>query len=131
MTDSTDETSIAPWLAVRDGDAAVDYDREALGAVLVYRLDGDDGRAVVARLKVAAAEFWLQEDPESSPKASGGGSIRMILTVDDPDAMFERILAAGATLVAPVAEAHGWRTSCVTDPFGYDWEFVRPLATSD
>jgi PhnB protein len=128
MSGTQVETSIAPWLAVSDGAEAVEFYRNALGAVDVYRLDGDDGRVLVAQLKVDGAAFWVQEDVEHSPQAPGQGPVRMILTVEDPDACFERALAAGATEVAPVAEAHGWRAGRVSDPFGHDWELSRPLA---
>ncbi len=128
MSGTRVETSIAPWLAVSDGARAVEYYRNALGAVDVYRLDGDDGVVMVAQLEVDGAAFWVQEDVENSPDARGQGAVRMILTVDDPDARFERAIAAGATEVAPVAEAHGWRTGRVSDPFGHDWEFSKPVA---
>jgi PhnB protein len=52
----------------------------------------------------------------------------MILTVADPDAMFERVLVAGATQVWPVSEGHGWRIGRVVDPYGHHWEIGRPLA---
>jgi PhnB protein len=120
------ETSIAPWLTVSDGDEAVAYYERALGAVEAYRLAGEDGKVAVAQLKVGDAAFWVQEDAD----ARGGGPIRMILTVNDPDALFDRAVAAGAAQVAPVAEEHGWRTGRVTDPFGYDWEFAKPLTAS-
>jgi PhnB protein len=126
--DARVETSIAPWLAVSDGARAVDYYKDALGAVDVYRLDGDDGKVIVAQLTVDGAGFWLQEDAENSPTAGRRGSVRMILTVDDPDARFERAVAAGAAAVAPVHDEHGWRTGRVADPFGHDWEFSKPLA---
>jgi PhnB protein len=126
--DARVETSIAPWLAVSDGARALAYYRDALGAVDVYRLDGDDGKVIVARLQVDGAGFWLQEDAEHSPTAGRGGSVRLILTVDDPDARFARAIAAGAAPVAPVHDEHGWRTGRVCDPFGHDWEFSRPLA---
>jgi PhnB protein len=128
MSKTPVETSIAPWLAVRDGAKAIEYYENALGAVVVYRLDGDRGSVMVAQLEVDGAEFWIQEDAENSPKVRGQGSVRMILTADDPDRRFERAIAAGATEVAPVGEAHGWRTGRVSDPFGYDWEFSKPLA---
>ncbi len=128
MSEAQVETSIAPWLAVRDGAKAVEYYRNALGAVDVYRLDGDDGKVMIAQLKVDGAAFWVQEDVENSPEARGQGSVRMILTVDDPDTRFERAIAAGATEIAPVTEAHGWRTGRVSDPFGHDWEFSKPVA---
>jgi PhnB protein len=51
----------------------------------------------------------------------------MILTVPDPDAVFARVLAAGAREVFAVEEAHGWRLGRVVDPFGHHWEIGRPL----
>jgi PhnB protein len=128
MGDSPIKASIAPWMAVRDGAKAVEYYRNALGAVERYRLE-HDGRVVVAQLQVGGAAFWVQEDVDGSPKPGGVRPIRIILSVDDPDALFERAVAAGAEQVAPVAEEHGWRTGRVTDPFGHDWEFSRPATT--
>jgi PhnB protein len=128
MGDSPIKASIAPWMAVRDGAKAVEYYRNALGAVERYRLE-HDGRVVVAQLQVGGAAFWVQEDVDDSPKPGGARPIRIILSVDDPDALFERAVAAGAEQVAPVAEEHGWRTGRVTDPFGHDWEFSRPATT--
>jgi PhnB protein len=51
----------------------------------------------------------------------------MILTVDDPDAVFEQAIAAGATEVFAVFEDHGWRIGRVADPFGHHWEIGKPL----
>ena len=51
----------------------------------------------------------------------------MILSVEDPDAAYDRAVAAGATEVGPVSEEYGRRTGRVTDPFGYDWELSRQL----
>jgi len=125
MERSPIETSIAPWLAVPDGAAAVEFYGNAFGAEETYRLDGEEGRIAVARLGIGAAELWVQEDRDSDTSANG--SIRMILTVDDPDAWFERAVSAGATQVFPVSEEHGWRTGRITDPFGHDWELSRPV----
>ncbi len=51
----------------------------------------------------------------------------MILTVDDPDAMFEQAIAAGATEVFAVSEEHGWRIGRIADPFGHHWEIGKPF----
>jgi PhnB protein len=120
-------TSIAPWLSVSDGPSALDYYTAAFGAVERYRLEDDAGRVVIARLAIDQADFWLQEDPDSVPPA-GGGPVRMILTVDDPDSVFGRAVAAGATEIAPVSDEHGWRVGRLADPFGHHWEISRPLA---
>ena len=120
------ETSIAPWLAVNDAQKAVDFYRAAFGAVDMYTLE-DRGRVVVAQLSVGGAALWVQEDADASPLAPGVGSVRMILSVEDPDPVFDRAVAAGATVVAHVHEEHGWRTGRITDPFGHDWEISRQL----
>lgn len=122
--------SIAPWLSVRNGAQAVEFYKSAFGATEVYRLDVPGG-GVVARLSVDGAEFWLSgesaERGNVSPESPGGGSVRMILTVADPDAVFAQALTAGASEVFPVGEAHGWRLGRVVDPFGHHWEIGRPL----
>jgi len=123
------ETSIAPWLAVGDAQKAVDFYKAAFDAVELYRLDGDDGSLAVAQLSVDGAVFWVQDEPDASPQAQGTGSIRMILSVEDPDVMFDRAVTAGAAVVARVSEGHGWRTGRITDPFGHDWEISRHLAS--
>lgn len=122
------KTSIAPWLSVRDSARAVDFYKSAFGATELFRLDGD---GVVARLSVEGAEFWLSdESPENfnfSPQTLGGSSVRIILTVADPDAVFARAVAAGASQVYAVVEEHGWRVGRVVDPFGHHWEIARQI----
>src|SRR6266851_9652297 len=119
---------IAPWLSVADATQAVGYYKTAFGAVEVERLEEEPGSMVVAQLSIDGATFWVQQDADASPQALGGRSpVRMILTVDDPDAVFEQAIAAGATEVAAVSEGHGWRIGRVADPFGHHWEIGKPL----
>jgi PhnB protein len=122
--------SIAPMLSVRNGARAVEFYKAAFGAVEVFRME-DPGGAVVSRLSVEGAEFWVaDESPEHSnfsPETLGGGTVRMILTVPDPDAMFAKAIAAGAREVWPVAEEYGWRLGRVVDSFGHHWEIGHPL----
>jgi len=125
--DSNFETSIAPWLSVPDGESAVEFYTASFGAVELERLENDAGHVVVAQLSLGGARFWVQMDSDSSPAALGGISVRMIVTVGDPDQLFERAVAAGATPVSPMHDDHGWRTGRVADPFGHHWEFAKPL----
>jgi PhnB protein len=124
--------SIAPLLSVRNGARAVEFYKAAFGAVEVYRVE-DPGGAVVSRLTVEGAEFWLSdESPEHanySPESLGGGTVRMILTVPDPDALVARAVAAGAREVTAVEEAYGWRVGRIEDPYGHHWEIGHPLET--
>ena len=122
--------SIAPWLTVRDGARAVAFYKSAFEAAEVYRLE-DPGGGLVVRLSVAGAEFWISAEPPKEGDASaeplGGGSVRMILTVADPDSVFAQALAAGASEVFPVGEGHGWRLGRLVDPFGLHWEIGHQL----
>lgn len=119
---------IAPWLSVADATQAVDYYKTAFGAAEVERLEDKPGSVVVAQLSIGGATFWVQQDADSSPEALGGRSpVRMILTVDDPVAVFAQAIAAGATEVAPITEGHGWRVGRVADPSGHHWEIGKPL----
>ncbi len=121
-------TTIAPWLSVRESARAVDFYKAAFGATELFRLENDGG--VIARLSVEGAEFWVgDESPEHlnfSPQTLGGCSVRIILTVADPDAVFARAVEAGAVEVFGVAEEHGWRVGRIVDPFGHHWEVGRP-----
>lgn len=130
MSNNTIQTSIVPWLTVRAGEAAVNFYKAAFGAVEVYRLDVPDA-SVVVRLSVNGAEFWLSDgaaDAGSMTSESvGAGTVRMILTVANPDELFERAIKAGATEIFPVGEEHGWRLGRLADPFGLHWEIGYQL----
>jgi len=123
-------TTIAPMLSVRRGKSALEFYKAAFGAVEAFLIESDNG-SVVARLSVDGAEFWVaDESPEHanfSPESLGGGTIRMVLTVDNPDAAFARAVTAGATVIVPVANQYGWRLGRVVDPFGHHWEIGKPL----
>lgn len=124
------KTAIAPMLSVRMGAKAIEFYKAAFGAETLYRIDDASG-AVVARLSLDGAEFWVaDESPEHgnfSPESLGGGSVRMVMIVEDPDAAFARALEAGARTVWPVNNQHGWRIGRIVDPFGHHWEIGKPL----
>ena len=126
-------TTIAPWLCVRGSARAVDFYKSAFGAKELFRMG--DGESVVARLSIEGAEFWLSdESPEHhnfSPESLGGITVRIILTVADPDGVFARAIQAGAKEVYPVTEEHDWRIGRVVDPFGHHWEIGRPTRRAE
>ena len=126
-------TAIAPMLSVRDGVRAIQFYKAAFGADELFRIDDESSGAVVARLSVGGSEFWLaDESPEHgnfSPESLGGGSVRMVMIVKDPDAAFERAVIAGANVVWPVSnQPYGWRVGRIVDPFGHHWEIGKPLS---
>ena len=121
---------IAAQLSVRRGREALEFYRSAFGAEVLYQVGGDEENPdLVAELAVGEARFWVTDEaPEHlnySPETLGGSTARLLLEVDDPDAAVERALAAGASLVRPVADEYGWRLGRVVDPFGHHWEIGR------
>ena len=122
---------IVPILSVRNGKGAVAFYQAAFGAHEVFRIENERGE-VVARLSVGGGQFWLADESPAhlnfSPESLGGGTVRILLIVSDPDGQFERAVTAGATVVSEMNDQHGWRVGRVVDPFGHHWEIGRPLA---
>jgi PhnB protein len=122
-------TSIQPELWVDRGRAALAFYEAAFGARVVHRVgDGDD---IVAQLAIGDAVFWIAATGSSTerlvPQAIGGATGRVLLVVDDPDAVFAQAVAAGAQRKSPVDNEHGWRVGRLIDPFGHEWEIGKPL----
>jgi PhnB protein len=115
-------------LSVRRGREALAFYEAAFGAHVDYLVGGDE---IVAQLSVGDATFWVSdESPEHgnfSPETVGGGTVRLLLVTDDPDAAVERAVSAGASVVYEVSDQHGWRLGRVVDPYGHHWEIGRPL----
>jgi PhnB protein len=124
-------TSIAPWLSIQDATKAINFYKAAFGASEIYRLESPDGGLVV-KLSVDRAEFWVSggssgtDETKSDP--IGRDRIRMILTVDNPEAFFAQALEAGASLVFPMGVEYGWKLGRIVDPFGLHWEIGHPVS---
>ena len=123
---------VSPQLSVRRGREAVEFYKAAFGAVEVYRVGGTDHHEeVVSQLLVGDTSFWVADESPPhgnfSPESLGGGTVRLLLVVDDPHAAVERAVLLGATSVYPVGEEHGWLLGRIEDPFGHHWEIGRPL----
>jgi PhnB protein len=128
------QASIQPELAVRRGREAVEFYKAAFGAMELHRVGGtEDNESVVAQLSVGNAAFWVaDESPEHenfSPEALGGGTVKVLLIVDDPQAVIDRSVALGARQVYPAQTEHGWLLGRIEDPYGHHWEIGKPLVT--
>jgi PhnB protein len=122
-------TAIQPELWVEQAARAVEFYQAAFGATVTHRVgDGDD---IVAQLAIGDAAFWVTAaGPELnrfSPRAIGGTTSRTLLVVEDPAAVLQQAVAAGASETAAVADEHGWRIGRIVDPFRHEWEIGRPL----
>ena len=110
----------AVTLVTHDMERAVRFYR-ALGFPLAY---GGEA-AVFTSFRIGQGHLNLTLATEESP---GGGWGRLILYVDDVDAMYASALAEGFEPEAPPRDASwGERYFHVTDPDGHALSFAQPL----
>jgi PhnB protein len=118
--------SATPYLSIKGAAAAIEFYKKAFGAEEVMRLMQSDGRIGHAEISIAGARIMLADEfPEigfRSPESLGGSPILISLGVEDVDAMAQRAISAGATVVRSVAnQFYGTRSGQFRDPFGYTW----------
>jgi PhnB protein len=123
-------TSIQPVLTVRNAAEAIDFYKRAFGAKELSRVENPTG--IVAEMSIDDAQFMVVDEVPAafniSPATLGGTSVRIHLIVDDPDAVAAEAIAAGATVVFPLADQpYGLRQGRFADPFGHHWLIGRPL----
>jgi PhnB protein len=120
---------VTPYLIVQGAAGAIDFYKQVLGATELFRLAGPDGRLGHAELKIGDSHVMLADEfPEMgavSPRTIGGSPVRLLVYVDDVDAIVSRAVAAGAKLVRPVADQfYGDRAGGIEDPFGHLWHIA-------
>jgi DNA-binding transcriptional MerR regulator/uncharacterized glyoxalase superfamily protein PhnB len=119
-------------LVYADIEAAHDYlvNVFGLGPGLLSR--DADGTVVHGEVDAGDGVIWMhQVSPEhqlNSPRALGGSSACLMVTVDDVDAHYAAVSTAGAEIVyAPTDMPYGVREYSVRDPEGFLWSFSTPL----
>jgi PhnB protein len=127
---SGNKTIVTPFLVVNNGANAVSFYTAAFGGKELVRYTKHDGK-LMSKIAIEGAEFWLgdeeQEFDNLSPDTIGGTAVRMILTIADPDSIFNNAKKAGATEICPVRTEEFWRIGKLKDPFGHIWEIGHPL----
>jgi PhnB protein len=115
--------SVIPYLAVRDGAAALDFYQQVFGADKLMEYHEDGGRLAHAELKVGDAHLMLaEENPALGFHAPTPGSASVMVYLDGVDAVVERAERAGARVVSPVQDqVYGDRSGIIVDPFGHRW----------
>jgi uncharacterized glyoxalase superfamily protein PhnB len=126
--------SVTPHLCCAGAAKAIDFYKAAFGATEVMRLDGPDGRLWHAMLIINGSSVMLADEfPDMggfSPTTLKGTPVTLHLGVPDADAAAARAVAAGATVVMPVADQFwGDRYGVVADPFGHHWSLATPKET--
>lgn len=118
--------SVTPYLIVDDAARALDFYKNAFGAVETMRLPAPGGRIGHAEMKIGDSTVMLADEYPAmgarSAKTIGGSPISLMIYVPDVDKLVAQAIGAGGTLVRPLAnQFYGDRTGGIDDPFGIHW----------
>lgn len=92
--------TITPNIIAEDAEHAVDFLKRAFGATENYRLTLSDGRITHCELHVGDSVINLGTAMEGFPPH---GLVAQMF-VEEPDAVFERAIQAGATVLIPMTD---------------------------
>jgi PhnB protein len=125
--------SLTPYMTVRDAARAIEFYKQAFGAVEKGAMKGPDGKIMHAELRIGDSIVMLADEfPEFgslSPQTTGGAGMGLHIYVEDVDAAFDRAVKAGATVEMPVGDMFwGDRYGKLRDPFGHKWSIATHTA---
>jgi PhnB protein len=115
-----------PYLIVRGAAAAIDFYKQAFGAIEIMRMPMPNGKLGHAEIKIGDSIIMLADEvPEmghKGPQTLGGTSVGIMLYVTDVDAVATQATALGAKVIRPIADQfYGDRSGHFEDPFGHQW----------
>lgn len=125
--------TITPHIVVKDAAKAIEFYQKAFGAKDQGRMFGPDGKRIMhAKILIGNSLLMLVDEfPEwkcLGPLSIGGTSVGLHLYVEDADSVFQRAIAAGASVKMPIMDAFwGDRYGKLADPFGHEWAIATHI----
>jgi len=121
--------TLTPSLTIRDAARAIEFYKQAFGAVERGVNKGPDGKVMHAELIIGDSIVMLADEfPQFgslSPQTIGGSGAGLHIYVEDVDSAFDRAVKAGATVEMPVSDMFwGDRFGKLVDPFGHKWSIA-------
>jgi len=124
--------NFAPILYLNNVADAIVFYEKAFDAKELRRWSNDDGSVHVAEMIIEEALFHLHEQTERkkqlSPLTLNGTCVIIGLFVANPDELFEKAVAAGASVTHPMQDYdYGYRQGDLVDPFGHHWTIEKKI----
>jgi PhnB protein len=115
-----------PYLILQDAAKALEFYKEAFGAIEIVRMANPDGKVGHAEIKIGNSMLMLGEETLEmgyrGVQSYGGSPVSMMLYVEDCDALFNQAVAAGAEVKQALKDQfYGDRSGMIADPFGFQW----------
>jgi PhnB protein len=125
-------TFFAPKLYIKQVAPAIEFYKNAFGAVVLRQWNNDDGSVHVAEMSINGALFHMHEETirnnELSPETLKGTSIAIGLFIDDPHATMSKAVSAGGTEIDPIQDYdYDYRQGTLADPFGHHWVLQKKI----
>ena len=116
-------TDLAPYLLVGDAEAVLAFCETVFGAARLRVISNEDGSIMHAECRIGDTVLMMGE--------ADGPPVTLHVYVDDPDAAFDRAVAAGAEVIEAMTEkGDGDRRGGVRAPDGTQWYLSRQLKES-
>jgi uncharacterized glyoxalase superfamily protein PhnB len=119
---------ITPYLHYDDVAAMIEWLTRVFGFTERGRWVNSQGALRNAELYAGNTEVWLEGDPEYWTQKGRRPEEWIGVWVDDVDAMYDQVKAAGVDTAPPEDKFYGIRVFQVTDPEGYAWGFMQRCA---
>lgn len=123
--------TVTPHIVVQGADKAVEFYKNAFGAVERGKDYYPDGKSVmhaeilIGNSIVMITDAMPQMKRWVSPSTLSGTTVALHLYTEDVDTVFDRAVAAGAKPSMPIMDTFwGDRYGRVTDPFGHEWSLA-------
>ena len=123
------KSTVIPGMRYRDAPAAIDWLCRVLGFSKNLVVPGQDGTIAHAQLTLSNGMVMLGSERDdahgqlmSVPGPGGANTQSAYVVVDDPEAVHERAMAAGAAIVSPLENPeYGGTFFACRDPEGHVW----------
>ncbi len=125
-----------PHIIVSDGLAALEFYKEVFGAEDGHNMMSPDGtklmhgEIILDGHKLFVSDWFAPSDGGSlsSPERLGGTCVRITIMTDDADALVERAVERGSSVIMPVQDMFwGARYGKLRDPYGHEWGVNQQL----
>lgn len=115
---------LTPYLYYEDAAAALEWLARVFGFREEVRYLDEEGR--VAEAEMVATDVRIMMGGRGPRDGEGAGQL-LIVHVDDVDALYARVTAAGVEATPPEDKPYGPRVTAVTDRWGYQWSFWQQV----